>query len=478
MGGGCCEKEMAKGIKIVDIDQGSLASELELNPGDRVWTVNGSRVRDALDFKFLTAGEDDLTLEVIKADGEEWQLVVEKDEAEPWGIDFEPMTPRQCGNDCIFCFIQQNPEGSRPSLWVRDEDVRFSFMYGNYTTLTTITKTEVERVIEQRLTPQYVSVHTTDLDLRAYMLGIDRRDDVLAKIRHFNDNGIEVHAQVVLCPQINDGPQLEKTIRDLAELHPGLVSTAIVPLGVTDKHKYRDRMTPVTDDYCTSVIDQISPLQDELFRRLGTVFAFLGDEFYIRARRPVPSRGHYRIVRATGRDDESYPQIEDGVGMVRKFFEEHRRRVRQLARRRERGVFSVEAARSVSGTVATGQIYYPMLTEAVAELNTRFGTRLQCVAVDNVFFGEGVTVAGLLSGVDFMGSHEKFGGGFLMIPPDSYRDYDLRFLDGMTCGELAGEVALPIKRSWEDVLGLPDRKKERQLPILSHNYGSVTSIAT
>lgn len=470
---------MAKGIRIIEVDAESLGAELELAPGDRVWTVNGKRVRDALDFKFLTAGEEEMTLEVIKESGEEWQVEVEKDESEPWGVAFEPMSPRQCGNDCVFCFIQQNPEGSRSSLWVRDEDVRFSFMYGNYTTLTTITKSEVERVIEQRLSPQYVSVHATDLELRAYLLGIDRRDDVMAKMKNFIEHGIEVHAQVVLCPGLNDGAQLEKTIRDLAELHPGLVSTAIVPLGITDKHKYRDRLTAVTDEYCGQIIDQVTPLQHEMRERLGTVFAFLGDEFYIRSGRQIPPRKHYRIVRRNGAaDDESYPQIEDGVGMVRQFFEEHARRKRQLTSMRKKGRFNTEDAHRIYGSIATGELFYPMLRQAIDELNHEFGTRLTVVGVRNVFFGEGVSVAGLLSGVDFLGAREAYRGEFLMVPSDSYREFDLRFLDGMTVGEVAGELALPIKRSWSQALGLPEAEKTRQLPVLSHNYGSVASIST
>ncbi|HEV2665138.1 MAG TPA: DUF512 domain-containing protein, partial [Blastocatellia bacterium] len=311
---------MAKGIKIIGVEPDSLAAELQLEIGDRVWTINGRRVRDALDFKFLTSGEEDLTIEVVKAGGEEWRVEVEKDESEAWGIDFEPMTPRQCGNDCVFCFIQQNPEGSRPSLWVRDEDIRFSFMYGNYSTLTTITRSEMERVIEQRLSPQYVSVHTTDPELRAYMLGIDKKIDVIAQMKYFIERGIEIHAQVVLCPTINDGERLRKTIYDLAELHPGVVSTAIVPLGVTDKHKYRDRLTPVTDGFCRETIDMAAPIQRRLKRKLGTVFAFLGDEFYIRAGRKIPPKSHYRIVRGCAAEDDEYPQIEDGVGMTRQFF--------------------------------------------------------------------------------------------------------------------------------------------------------------
>lgn len=467
---------MAKGIKIIGIEPDSLAAELDLEAGDRVWTINGKRVRDALDFKFLTAGEEDLSIEVVKASGEEWQVEVEKDESESWGIDFEPMTPRQCGNDCVFCFIQQNPEGSRPSLWVRDEDIRFSFMYGNYSTLSTITKAEIQRVIEQRLSPQYVSVHATDLDLRSYLLGNDKRIDVIAQMKHFIDHGIEIHAQVVLCPTINDGKHLEKTIRDLAALHPGIVSTAIVPLGITDKHKYRDRLTPVTDEFCAEVIDQVTPIQNELKKKLGTVFAFLGDEFYIRAGRKIPPKSHYRIVRGQAADDDEYPQIEDGVGMVRQFFDAHAKRMKQLDAMRRRGEFSAAQAKKIYGTLATGLIFYPMLKEAVDEMNRAFGTRLHVAPVENVFFGAGVTVAGLLSGVDYLNSREKFRGEFLVLPPHSYREYDLKFLDGMTLGDLTSELVLPLKRNWNEVLGL-DEQQHAHRTILSHDYGSVTSIS-
>lgn len=471
---------MAKGIKIIGVEPGSLAAELDLEVGDRVWTINGRRVRDAIDFKFLTAGEEELVIEVVKANGEEWQLEIEKDEAECWGVDFEPMVPRQCGNDCIFCFIQQNPPGARQTLFVRDEDVRFSFMYGNYSTLTTLTKVEIERVIEQRLSPQYVSVHTTDLDLRAYLLGINRRDDVMAKMRHFIEHGIEIHAQVVLCPTINDGPHLVKTIYDLAELHPGVVSTAIVPLGITDTHKYRDRLTPVTDEYCGEIIDLVTPIQRELRTRLGTPFAFLGDEFYIRAGRAVPPRSHYRIVRGGPggeAEDDTYPQIEDGVGMVRHFLEDHAKRVRRLEKLRREGKFDEAAARAAHGTIATGLLFYPVLKRCVDEINARFGTRLHAAAVENTFFGKGVTVAGLLSGIDFVKAAPQFAGDFLVLPPDSYRQSDLKFLDGLTVGELEVQTGWPVKRSLDAVLGLKETKKERASMSLAHDYGSVTAIS-
>lgn len=465
---------MAKGIKIIEVEPDSLAAELELAAGDRVWTINGKRVRDALDFKFLTSGEEDLTLEVIKADGEEWQLEVDKDESERWGIEFEPMMPRQCGNDCVFCFIQQNPVGSRPSLWVRDEDIRFSFMYGNYSTLSTITKSEIERMIEQRLSPQYVSVHATDLELRSYLLGNPKKVDIIAQMKHFIENGIEIHAQVVLCPTINDGQHLVKTIYDLAELSPGIVSTAIVPLGITDKHKYRNRLVAVTDEFCAETIDLVTPIQNELKKRLGTVFAFLGDEFYIRAGRPIPPKSHYRIVRGSEGDD--YPQIEDGVGMVRQFFDAHAKRMKQLGKMRERGEFTPAQAKKIYGTLATGVIFYPMLKQAVNEINNTFGTRLQVAEVRNTFFGEGVTVAGLLSGVDFLAARNQFKGEFLMLPPHCYREHDQKFLDGTAVNELTAELLLPVKHNWNEVLGLHEQQQTHRT-LLSHDYGAVTSIS-
>ena len=467
---------MAKGIKIIGVESDSLAAELALQPNDRVWTINGKRVRDALDFKFLTAGEEDLSVVVVKPDGEEVEYDIEKEEHEAWGIDFEPMEPRQCGNDCVFCFIQQNPAGSRASLWVRDEDIRFSFMYGNYSTLSTLTKNEFQRVVEQRLSPQYVSVHATDPDLRAYLLGNPKRVDIIEQLKQFTDHGIEVHAQVVLCPGLNDGDHLIKTIRDLSALHPGVVSTAVVPLGITDKHKYRDRLIAVTDEFCADIIDLVAPLQNELKKKLGTVFAFLGDEFYIRAGRKIPPKAHYRIVRGMAGDDDEYPQIEDGVGMVRQFFDAHAKRMKQLDKMRERGEFTEKQAKKIYGTLATGLIFYPMLKEAIDEMNQRFGTRLHVAPVTSTFFGEGVTVAGLLAGMDFVAARDKFKGDFLMIPPHCYREHDQVFLDGMNVGELTAELVLPIRKSWNDVLNLHEQQTTHRTS-LSHDYGAVTSIS-
>src|SRR3954464_14310304 len=209
------------GVLITEVAPASLAEELELAGGDRIVRVNGRTVRDYLDFRFQTAGETELILQVKKPNGETWELEIEREEGEDFGLGFEQIVPRQCANECLFCFCKGNPESARPSLFIRDEDIRLSFLYGNYTTLTSITDDEMTRVIEQRLTPQYVSVHATDLDIRAHLLGVEReRADISAKMRALLDAGIEIHAQVVLCPEINDGAVLERTVRELAKDYP------------------------------------------------------------------------------------------------------------------------------------------------------------------------------------------------------------------------------------------------------------------
>src|SRR5918911_2132094 len=259
-----------RGVEITEVAPRSLASELELEAGDRIIKVNGRTVRDYLDFRFQTGGETELILEVRKQNGEDWELDIERDEGEDFGLGFEQIVPRQCANECIFCFCKGNPETARPSLFIRDEDIRLSFLYGNYTTLTSITEDEMRRVIEQRLTPQYVSVHATDLDVRAYLLGVDKkRADISAKMRRLMDAGIEIHAQVVLCPEINDGEVLRRTIEDLAAEYPRVSSVAVVPLGLT-RYNTDPRLTPVSSEFCRRTIREVGAIQKDLRARLRT----------------------------------------------------------------------------------------------------------------------------------------------------------------------------------------------------------------
>jgi len=280
------------GVTITEVSVGSLGEEIELAPNDRIVKVNGRTVRDYLDFRFQTGGETELTFQVRKPDGQLVEIEFNRDEGEDLGLMFEQIVPRQCANECIFCFCKGNPDDARPSLFVRDEDIRLSFLYGNYTTLSSITEDEMKRIVEQRLSPQYVSVHATDLKTRAYLLGVDeKRADISGKMQRLLDNDIEIHAQVVLCPGINDGAILEKTLRDLAAHYPEVVSTAVVPVALT-RYNTDERLTAVTREFCRRTIRQVEKLQREFRKTLGTTFAFLGDEIYIKAGAEIPSCRH------------------------------------------------------------------------------------------------------------------------------------------------------------------------------------------
>lgn len=418
-----------RGVTITEVAPGSLGAELELEPGDRVVKVNGRVVRDYLDFRFHTGGETELTLDVLKRGGEEWEVEIERGEGEDFGLSFENIAPRQCANECLFCFCKGNPPDARPALFFRDEDVRLSFLYGNYTTLSSITDDEMARVIEQRLTPQYVSVHATDLKVRAHLLGVDeKRADIFDKMHRMMDAGIEIHAQVVLCPEINDGEVLRKTVEDLAAEYPRVRSVAIVPLGLT-RYNTDERLTPVTPEWCRRIIREVSAMQRELKERLGTNFAFLGDEIYLRAGRDVPGRRHYG----------DYPQIEDGVGMVRSFREEFARLTRRLEKNAPR-----DASR-LHGTILTGALFEPVLSELIADLNERFGTRLKVTAVENRYFGSEIVVAGLMTGECVEAARENIEGDFVVLPSTAHKSDEPVMLDGTRLEDLERKLGLPLR---------------------------------
>lgn len=417
-----------RGVEISEVVPGSLGAELELEPGDRIMRVNGRVVRDYLDFRFQSGGETELVIDVRKRTGEDWELNIERDEAEAFGLSFEQIVPRQCANECIFCFCKGNPETARPSLFVRDEDVRLSFLYGNYTTLTSITEDEMRRVIEQRLTPQYVSVHATDLDVRAYLLGVDReRADIRSKMQRMLDAGIEIHAQVVLCPKINDAEILRRTINDLAELHPRVRSVAIVPLGLT-RYLNDARLTPVTPEFCRRTIREVGEIQKDLRARLGTTFAFLGDEIYLRAGGTVPGRAHYG----------DYPQIEDGIGMVRTFEDKFGALLHKLRRR------PLLDPQDLFGTIMTGTLFAAPLKRMIDHLNEKFGTQLNVLAIENEYFGGDVSVAGLLTGGDFLAGRQKVRGDFAIVPRVTLKSDEPVMLDGMRFEELQEQFEVPL----------------------------------
>lgn len=419
-----------RGVEITEVAPASLAEELELEAGDRILRVNGRPVRDYLDFRFQTGGETELVIDVRKRNGEDWELEIERAEGEDFGLGFEQIVPRQCANECLFCFCKGNPEDARPSLFVRDEDIRLSFLYGNYTTLTSITEDEMRRILEQRLTPQYVSVHATDVKVRAHLLGIEeKRADISEKMKRLLEAGIEIHAQVVLCPSINDGEILRRTVNDLASHYPRIKSVAIVPLGLT-RYNTDERLTAVTPEFCRQAIKEVTRLQRELREKLGTTFAFLGDEIYLKAGRMVPSRKHYG----------DYPQIEDGIGMVRSFQNDFAR----LSRRLERHPLALERAARLDGTIMTGMLFAPALRAAVERLNARWKTSLHVAAVENNYFGGDVSVAGLLTGGDFLKARKSVRGRFVIIPDAAIKSDEDIMLDGMRLKELQEKLSLPV----------------------------------
>ena len=461
------------GVIITEITPGSIGEELELRPQDRIVRVNGRQVRDYLDFRFQTAGETELTFHVKKSNGETHEIEFDREEGEDFGLMFEQIVPRQCANECIFCFCKGNPSDARPSLFVRDEDIRLSFLYGNYTTLSSITEDEMNRIIEQRLSPQYVSVHATDLKTRAYLLGVDeKRADISDKLKRLLDNDIELHAQVVLCPEINDGKILEKTLRDLAAYYPKVVSTAVVPVALT-RYNTDDRLTRVTPEFCRRTIGEVEKLQKEFRKTLGVTFAFLGDEIYIKAGVEIPSRRHYG----------NYPQIEDGVGMIRTFmtaFERlfncrdagTHRSIQKSSPPYEGGVAAALAdgvvlsnvrthplaavpksipnpvatapGSDLFGTILTGEMFAPILTEQIERYNKLRKTKLRVLAVPNTYFGGDVAVAGLLTGQDYLNVKDQVAGDFVIIPKHTIKSDEPILLDGMTFDQLKSEFELPI----------------------------------
>ncbi len=462
------------GVTIDSVELESIAHELQLVKGDRIVKVNGRAVRDYLDFRFQTSGETALSFLVKKTNGETWDVDLERDEGEDFGINFEQIVPRQCANECLFCFCKGNPEDARPSLFVRDEDIRLSFLYGNYTTLSSITDDEMNRIIEQRLSPQYVSVHATDLKTRAYLLGVDeKRADIFDKLQRLLDNNIEIHGQVVLCPEINDGKQLEKTLRDLAAHYPKVVSAAIVPVALTRYNK-DDRLTRVTPEFCQRTISEVEVLQAEFRETLGVTFAFLGDEIYLKAGSEIPSKEHYG----------DYPQIEDGVGMIRSFVNEFDEFLDELKEKnfprigaksqRKQGSISgpmpkrsnvsaenvrthqfaikpksepkndIRSLKSLNGTIMTGEMFAPVLKAQIQKLNDLIGSEFYVMAVANTYFGGDVSVAGLLAGQDFLAVKEKVKGDFVIIPEHVIKSDEPILIDGMQFDELKAGYDVPI----------------------------------
>jgi putative radical SAM enzyme (TIGR03279 family) len=412
------------GIKILEIAQGSLGMKLGLRVGDEVLSVNGHPIADELALKFHLADEA-VELEIRRSDQAVECFEIDLSDGKSLGIKVEDFRTRTCNNDCVFCFIKQLPPVVRPTLQVKDDDYRLSFLHGNYITLTNLPESELDRIMEQRLSPLYVSVHATDPELRTRVLGRRKADDLDRKMRKLIGGGIALHTQVVLMPEVNDGVHLENTVFDLFGYYPGVASVAIVPLGLSDHGTAREVLRPVTPDYCRRVIEQVQPWQARFRGETGRTFAYLADEFYIQGGASLPGTPYY----------DDFSQIEDGIGMVRKFLNEFEV---ELGRRRRRKEL-------LRGTLATGSLFHPFLEACARKFNDKFGSRLEVQMVDNRFMGKNITVAGLLAGGDLVAALRGLDlGEFLIIPNEAVSRIDGILLDNVSPAELSKGFGVPV----------------------------------
>ncbi len=426
------------GLAIEKVEPGSIAEEIGLEVGDRLITANGKEIKDVLDFRFVE-GEEELLLELAKPNGEVWEVEVEKDLDETLGIDFPEMKIRSCPNKCFFCFVDQMPEGQRESLYIRDEDYRFSFLFGNYITLTNLTRKDKERIFEQKMSPLYISVHTTDLELRRSMLVNPRARDILTEIREMAEHGIVLHTQIVLCPGINDGEHLIKSIEDLVKFYPFVKSLAIVPIGLTRYRQGLQDLKEVTVDGAREMIEWIKPWQKRFREEIGYPFVFLADEWYTKAGIPFPPLAEYADL----------PQQGNGVGIVPLFLSEFDSMLPFLPKK---------ISEPIQVLMATGTSFSPFLTSCIKRVRIR-GAKLDVVTVPNDFFGDSVTVAGLMSGRDILKAvqqdpSDRSGSRILLLPSVALNEDRSLFLDGMTPRDLEKELDLTVQVVSADAEGL------------------------
>lgn len=409
--------------KISAIQPGSIAEELELEVGDVILTINGNEVKDIIDYRFLMADEY-VELEVQKADGEVWVYEVEKEYDEKLGVEFEKSImdeAKSCSNKCIFCFIDQLPPGMRESLYFKDDDSRLSFLQGNFVTLTNMKDSDIDRIINYKISPINISVHTTNPDLRKKMLNNRFAGNIYERLKKLAEAGISMNAQIVSVPGINNGEELLKTVEDLYKLYPAIQNVAVVPVGST---KYREGLFNITiynEETAREEINNIKPLQEKYIKDIGTPFVRLSDEFYVLSKIDIPDKDFYG----------DFHQLEDGVGMIRYMrtaIEENLPNLRD----------------DISGyfTFITGTLAYEEIKNT-AELIMKKNSKLviDVKKVLNKHFGETITVAGLLTGKDIIQQvKEDLGPGKVIIPANMLRSGEDVFLDDVTLQQMKEEL--------------------------------------
>src|SRR5882724_11467015 len=415
------------GVVVAAVSARTPAARAGLLPGDRILAINGAGLRDVIDFHFH-AGEE--RLEMTLERGGRARTAVLRRRGPGLGLELQAPRPSEistCANKCVFCFIHQLPRGMRKSLYVKDDDFRLSFLHGNYITLTDLEEPELDRIETQRLSPLYVSVHATDAELRHRLLGQPRvKRDVMPIMERLARAGIAMHAQIVLCPDWNDGAHLDRSVHDLARLHPGVRTTAVVPVGLTRHRERLPALRRVTDEEARTLVASIEAWQREFLVALGSRFVFAADELYLQAGRDLP----------TGRDYEGFPIVEDGVGLVRRFTDGFTRAVTRLPRR---------LARPRAVTLVTGEMFAPRLRVLLDTVRVD-NLAVTLTPIANEWFGRGIGVAGLLTGQDIQSQLAgRALGDEVLVPATALRDGAGVFLDDLAPDDLGAALDTRVR---------------------------------
>jgi len=407
------------GIYVSNIRSGSIAEKSGILPGDILLSVNSHKLRDPIDFMFYSA--DEMLDIVVKRNGRKTNVTVSRDNNMDFGIDFRPFKVKTCKNNCIFCFVKQLPKGLRNTLYIKDEDYRLSFLYGNYITLSNLSKEDKKRIVEQRLNPLYISVHSTNRATRNRLLGNPKAPDIMKELKFLTDNRLRLNIQIVLCPGYNDGKDLRKTLSNLYRFYPYVLSIAVVPVGLTSYRKLSIR--PVEKKDAIDAINIIESFQRRFMKKHGNPIVYAADELYLKAGLPFPPLKKYGELH----------QIENGVGMVSLFMNQAKK---------------VKLNKPVSTKnkylTFTGTSFYPFLKRFIEKISEKEKINIDVVQVENNFFGKSITVAGLLTGRDIIKTVlDKTDGHKELLVPDVTLDGEDRFLDDVTLDVI--EETLEIK---------------------------------
>lgn len=412
----------------MEVIKASIADAVGLEPGDTLLSINGQPVEDLLDYQFYSQ-DDNITLVIEKKNGETWSVDIEKDFDDELGLLFEGVVfdrIRLCRNRCMFCFIDQMPPAMRETLYVKDDDYRYSFLFGNYITLTNLSDDDWNKLESMRLSPLYVSVHTTSGPLRQQMMKNPRAAHIMEDLQRLKQAGIQVHTQIVLCPDLNDGQELVKSINELADLYPSVQSVGIVPVGLTGHRDKLPHLRTFTAQEARELIEEVNQWRNTFRSRFGIGFVYLADEFYVKAGIPVPPADYY----------DAYSQIENGIGLIRLFMDDWQEIKRDLPNQIDPvQVFLItgESARTVMQTVAE-------------DLNRVKGLGVEVIAVPNQYFGGGVTVTGLLTGTDIINClQDNYRGKKVVIPEVLLQEGSTMLLDNITLEEIASRTGVVIR---------------------------------